>query len=125
MFGMLGFAVGKLALGRQRARRDADIIERQFHELEEPQRTLLQQEKLAAVGRLAAGVAHEVRNPLGVIRASASMVQESFSPGDDGHRACAFICEECDRLNALISALLTFSRPTEPKLTAISIETSS
>jgi two-component system sensor histidine kinase HydH len=122
VFGALGFAVGRLALARQQARRAADTIERQLHQLEEAQRTLVQQEKLAAIGRLAAGVAHEVRNPLGVIRASASMVQESFSPGQDAHRACEFICEEIDRLNSLITALLGFARPTEPRLAPISIE---
>ncbi|HUU98580.1 MAG TPA: histidine kinase dimerization/phospho-acceptor domain-containing protein, partial [Phycisphaerae bacterium] len=121
-FGALGFAVGRLALARQRAARDAAIIERQLHQLEEAQRSLLQQEKLAALGRLAAGVAHEVRNPLGVIRASASMVQESFSPGEDSYRACEFICEEIDRLNALITALLSLSRPAEPRLASISPE---
>jgi two-component system sensor histidine kinase HydH len=122
IFGVLGFAVGRLALARQRAARDAEIIERQLRELEEAQGRLVQQEKLAAVGRLAAGVAHEVRNPLGVIRASASMVQESFEEEDDRHRACRFICEEIDRLNSLITALLTFSRPAEPNWSQVSID---
>jgi two-component system sensor histidine kinase HydH len=115
-FGALGFAVGRLALARQRARRDAETITSQLHELEDTQQRLVQQEKLAAIGRLAAGVAHEVRNPLGVIRASAKMVQESFAAGDDRWRACEFVAEETDRLNALITALLTFSRPTAPRL---------
>ena len=122
VFGALGFAVGRLALARQRARRDADTIARQLRALEEAQRTLVQQEKLAAIGRLAAGVAHEVRNPLGVIRASASMVQGSFAPGDDAYRACEFICEEIDRLNALITALLGFARPTELALAPVAVE---
>ncbi len=121
-FGALGFAVGRLALARQRAARDAATIESQLHQLEEAQRSLLQQEKLAAIGRLAAGVAHEVRNPLGVIRASASMVQESFETGSDPYRACQFICEESDRLNTLIIALLNFSRPTEPRLESVAPE---
>ena len=122
IFGGFGYAVGRLALARQRAARDADTIEQQLRDLTNAQQTLLEQEKLAAVGRLAAGVAHEVRNPLGVIRASAALVQESFSTGDDQYRACGFICEEIDRLNSLITALLTFSRPTEPSWQEVSIE---
>lgn len=122
VFGLMGFFVGRLALARQRSARDAETIQRQLGELEAAQRSLVQQEKLAAVGRLAAGVAHEVRNPLGVMRASASMVQESFDAGDERHRACQFICDESDRLNSLITTLLTFSRPTEPNWSRVSLD---
>jgi two-component system sensor histidine kinase HydH len=104
---------------RARSRRDARTIRDQLRVLEATQEAALRNEKLAAIGRLAAGVAHEVRNPLGVIRASASMVQESFDPGSEPHRACDFICEEIDRLNGLITSLLTFARPAEPRLAPI------
>jgi two-component system sensor histidine kinase HydH len=122
-YAVLGYVIGRLLQERARARRDALTIERQLRALERAQRELVQQEKLAALGRVAAGVAHEVRNPLGVIRASAAMVQESFAPQDDAHRACQFICEEIDRLNALITALLSFSRPTELRRHTVSLET--
>jgi two-component system sensor histidine kinase HydH len=122
VFGALGYAVGRLALARQRARRDADIIQRQLEQLERAQQQLVQQEKLAAIGRLAAGVAHEVRNPLGVIRASAKMVQESFAPDQDAWRACEFVAEETDRLNAMITSLLAFSRPAVLKRAPVSVE---
>ncbi len=121
-FAALGFALGYLAEARARARRDAGTIRRQLHELEATQRVAAQNEKLAAIGRLAAGVAHEVRNPLGVIRASASMVQEGFEPADEAHRACQFICDEIDRLNGLITSLLTFARPAEPRFQSVSAE---
>lgn len=121
-FALICFMVGYLMDARARASRDAETIARQLRELADTQRVAAQNEKLAAIGRLAAGVAHEVRNPLGVIRASASMVQESFDPGDEAHRACLFICEESDRLNALITALLTFARPTEPRLAGVHVD---
>jgi two-component system sensor histidine kinase HydH len=120
-YAVLGYAVGRTLQGRARARRDAETIARQLRELERAQRELVQQEKLAAIGRLAAGVAHEVRNPLGVIRASAALVQEGFEQGDDSWRACDFICQEIDRLNALITSLLSFARPTEPRRKTVSI----
>lgn len=110
-YSILGWAVGGLALARERANRDAETIRSQLRTLERTQRALVQEEKLAGIGRLAAGVAHEVRNPLGVIRASASMARESFDEGSDPHRALGFVCEETDRLDRLIASLLAFARP--------------
>lgn len=107
----LGFVIGRLMRARRREQQDSQTIREQLAALAASQQQALQNEKLAAIGSLAAGIAHEVRNPLGVIRASASMVQEGFAPGDDSHRACQFICEEIDRLNGLITALLAFARP--------------
>lgn len=110
-YGILGWAVGGLAAARECADRDAATIRGQLRALERAQRALVQEEKLAGIGRLAAGVAHEVRNPLGVIRASASMARESFDPESDPHRALGFVCEETDRLDRLIASLLTFAKP--------------
>ena len=121
-YAVLGYAIGRVVQSRARARRDAETIERQLRELERTQRELVHQEKLAAIGRVAAGVAHEVRNPLGVIRASAAMVQEGFEPEQDAWRACDFICREIDRLNGLITALLSFSRPAELRRHTVSID---
>jgi two-component system sensor histidine kinase HydH len=83
---------------------------------------VLQNEKLAAIGRLAAGIAHEVRNPLGVIRSSAAMVQEGFAAGEDAWRACEFIREETIRLDGLTSKLLDFARPRPLRLESVSLE---
>lgn len=110
-YSALGWAVGGLAVARVRADGDRATIAHQMASLERAQRALVQEEKLAGIGRLAAGVAHEVRNPLGVIRASASMARESFDRDTDPHRALGFVCEETDRLDRLIQALLTFAKP--------------
>jgi two-component system sensor histidine kinase HydH len=113
---LLGFLWGRLALAQARLRADATTIRRQQEQLELSQRAAFENEKLAAIGRLAAGIAHEVRNPLGVIRASAAMVREHFVPADDAHRACGFILDEIDRLDGLIASLLAFARPTALRL---------
>jgi signal transduction histidine kinase len=108
----LGFALGHLHLARCRARADAETIRAQLAELERSGRAVLQAEKLAALGRVAAGIAHEVRNPLGVIRSSASLIEEDLAPGqDEPRRACRFIIEEIDRLDRLVGGLLAFARP--------------
>jgi two-component system sensor histidine kinase HydH len=113
---LLGYLSGSLARARSRAREAAATIHRQQEQLAASQRAAFENEKLAALGRLAAGIAHEVRNPLGVIRASAALVQEHFSEAEDAHRACRFVVEETDRLDGLIASLLAFARPTALQL---------
>ena len=117
-----GFVIGKLIQARAQARADAQTIATQMQALEQSRQQAFQNEKLAAIGRLAAGIAHEVRNPLGIIRASAAMVRESFSSDDEAHRACEFIQEETDRLNGLITSLLTFAKPAELRLQPVPVE---
>jgi two-component system sensor histidine kinase HydH len=119
---LLGWLAGSLALARRREREAAETIARQQQALEASRREAFENEKLAAIGRLAAGIAHEVRNPLGVIRASAAMVRDHFRAGDDAHRACGFIVEETDRLDGLIASLLAFARPTPLRLRPAALE---
>jgi signal transduction histidine kinase len=84
--------------------------------LRDSQRRALEIEKLASLGRAAAGVAHEVRNPLGVIRSSAALLLERVSNGDqDQQKAARFIVVEVDRLDGFVRRLLDFARPVTPE----------
>ncbi|MEZ4469347.1 MAG: ATP-binding protein [bacterium] len=113
LFYGLSFAVGGWLVGRVAAQRVQ--IRRQLTAVAEARAQAAQSEKLATVGRLAAGVAHEVRNPLAVIKSSAALLAESVPPDDAGlATAATFIQEEVDRLDAFISALLDYSRPRPP-----------
>ncbi len=77
---------------------------------------LIRADRLAAMGELTAGVAHEVRNPLGIIRASVQLVEESGCERDRVLEATSVIKQEIDRLDRVIKALLDFGRPSKPYL---------
>ena len=91
----------------------------------ENERTLESQvrhnERLSALGQFAAGIAHELRNPLGTIRMRAQMWQRS-TDANAAQRSSAVILEEIDRLNAIISRLLYFARPIQLQLQPVSID---
>jgi PAS domain S-box len=75
-------------------------------------------DRLAAVGSLAAGIAHEIRNPLGSIRGLVQLLQEDFKPEDQRAAYAQVIVKEVDRLNKVVEELLSFSRPEVSELEA-------
>lgn len=78
-------------------------------------------ERLAALGRLAAGLAHEIRNPLGGIAGSIELLATSPSLTDEDRRLCEIVQLEADRLNALVSDMLDLSRPRPPAIDEVDV----
>jgi two-component system, NtrC family, sensor histidine kinase HydH len=77
-------------------------------------------DRLAALGQLSAGLAHELRNPLGSIKGSADLLTRSASRDDDRSRKMTvelaeIITDEVDRTNSLVTRFLDFARPLEPR----------
>ncbi len=72
------------------------------------QETMRRQDRLAAMGRMAATVAHEVRNPLGIIKSTAEVLKSLYQKEEN--ELFDFIPSEVDRLNRLVSDFLTFAR---------------
>jgi len=122
-FAILGYVAGKLYEAKKNLTLQTEIIQRQLQALEASQEKTLQYEKLASIGRLSAGVAHEVRNPLGVIRSAAGLIaEESENLSDNAKKASDFIQKEILRLDHFIAQLLDFSKPLSAKFDVIRFE---
>ena len=84
-------------------------------ELSEAQAEVRRSERLAALGQLSAGLAHEIRNPLGVISASAEILAKNVARENDiAKEVAGFIGAEVSRTNALVTRFLDFARPSKP-----------
>jgi signal transduction histidine kinase len=125
--------LGFILLGRKRSQKDYTVEELElleafsnqvalavsraliYRDMSLKDKQIMQAEKMAAIGELAAGIAHEIRNPLGIITGSAETLRKR---GEKKIREemVSYILEESGRINGLISSFLDFARPKEPKL---------
>lgn len=92
-------------------------------QLKEIEEELKRTDRLAAVGRLAAAMAHEIRNPLASISGSVQLLRENVPAQSDEQRLMNIVVNEADRLNELLTSFLSFARPKSPEkeLTDVSL----
>lgn len=91
--------------------RGAVILIRDLSRIKDLEAQMRRAEKLAAVGRLAAGVAHEIRNPLSSIKGFARFLQRNMAADAREREYTQVIIREVDRINAVVNDLLTLARP--------------
>jgi two-component system sensor histidine kinase HydH len=93
----------------------AVILLRDLREIKKLEEKVRHSEKLAAIGELAAGVAHEIRNPLSSIKGFARFLAHSLSDRIQEKEYAEIMVKEVDRINRVVNDLLTFARPMEPE----------
>jgi signal transduction histidine kinase len=90
----------------------------------EAEAAMRRSERLAALGQLSAGLAHELRNPLGSIKGSADLLTRSAAQKDPmSKELAAIISSEVDRTNSLVTRFLDFARPLEPRKETMDVTT--
>jgi len=125
LINVIGWLTGFLTEQERRAKRkyqialsvQKELVEKLKQEGIERQRLeeeIRQTERLTALGHMSAGLAHEIRNPLGIMKVSIQMLAQEKGDDGDVSEYCRVLLEECDRLNRLVSEFLSFARPKEP-----------
>lgn len=112
--GTLGNAFNRMVDGLQQSREEVvakhTALENANLELRRVQEQLIRSERLAAIGQLAAGVSHEIDNPVGIILGYAELLLEDTPPGDPRHEDLLAIVDECKRCRRITGGLLGFAR---------------
>jgi two-component system, NtrC family, sensor kinase len=97
--------------GRQQATRGAVVVWQDRTEQRRLENSLMQAGKLAAIGQLAAGVAHEINNPLTAINVNAQILKMLISDNDEISESVDLIAQAGDRASRVVHSLLDFARP--------------
>jgi signal transduction histidine kinase len=97
-------------------------LRRSYNELRDAQEQLLRREQLATMGELSAVIAHEVRNPLAIIKNAVSGLHRPTLRDSDRQVLLKILDEEADRLNRLVGDLLAYARPVTPQRSTVHVE---
>lgn len=98
------------------------LILQDMREIRKIEQQLELSRRLASLGRMAAGIAHEIRNPLGTLRGFAQYFGKEAAAESDGRKYADLMVSEVDRLNESISTLLQFARAPEPQSVQVDVK---
>jgi signal transduction histidine kinase len=115
---LTGLMVDRQVQFRRGLEAQAETLARSHRELQEQTKLLLEKEaqlrradRLSALGQLSAGLAHEIRNPLGAIKGAVEILEEDYPPGHPKAEFHDIIIKEVKRLNDVVTNFLNFARP--------------
>jgi signal transduction histidine kinase len=103
-------------------KRGESIIDRRSQERLKLEEKLSRAKHLSSLGEMTAGISHEIRNPLGIIRSSAELLKKKMAKLDANNNIPNVIVEEAGRMNDIISDFLNYARPRSPDLLECRVE---
>jgi len=106
-----GLLVSREGRTQRELRKTADDLARTLEEKEKMEAELIRAARMAAVGKLSAGLAHEIRNPLTSIKGSAELLGDDFPAGHPKRELLDTLVREADRLNNVLRRFLSFAKP--------------
>ncbi len=127
LYYIIGFVTGFLSQRQmnsaRRLKKTIKELDESYDKLKQQTRKLVQTEeqlrcadRLSALGKLSAGIAHEVRNPLASIKGTAEIFSDKFKPGDKEYEFAKILIKEVNRLDKVVAEFLDFARPKPPEL---------
>ncbi len=111
----------RISEDKQKMRSTVQSLEKANFELKKAQKEIIQAEKLASVGRLSSGIAHEIGNPIGIIMGYLELLKQKNVSDDEKNEYIVRTEDEINRINTIIRQLLDLSRPSNVGAKAISV----
>jgi signal transduction histidine kinase len=125
---LIGLVVDRQEHYRRGLEIQAETLAQSHRDLQEQTRLLLEKEtqlrradRLSALGQLSAGLAHEIRNPLGAIKGAVEILQEDYPTGHPKAEFYAILLKEVERLNGVLTNFLSFARPVMPHFAPLDV----
>lgn len=111
----------RISADKEKLRSTVFSLEEANLELKKAQREIIRAEKLASVGRLAAGIAHEIGNPIGIVMGYLELLKQSDIAEDESREYIQRTEQEIERINTIIRQLLEISRPSNSGRSAVAV----
>lgn len=119
--GALNSMLRRISADKEKLRATVNSLEAANLKLKKAQKEIIRAEKLASVGRLSAGIAHEIGNPIGIVMGYLELLKQKDIPDAEKREYIHRTEEEIERINTIIRQLLEISRPSTAGLKVVSI----